>query len=209
MDRTNVIKNETSDRLVPDHPQGEVPLRILEIALDLFSRRGYEAAGIQEIAYEAGITKPTLYYYFGSKQGLLEAIVSRFGGEYIETLSAAAVYQHDLVMNLRKLLKNTLGFAKKNPQFFRFAANIFFSGPETASFTAGKKLRADLVLILTELFAAAAKDHGNMKNRQLIYGETFFALLQSCAILSLNGELKIDDPLICRIIHQYMHGIFS
>ncbi len=32
---------------------------------------GYDAMGIQRIVEAARITKPTLYHYFGSKQGLL------------------------------------------------------------------------------------------------------------------------------------------
>ena len=47
---------------------------ILSNALRLFAARGYDAVGIQEIVDEAGITKPTLYHYFGSKQGLLESL---------------------------------------------------------------------------------------------------------------------------------------
>ena len=35
---------------------------ILEKALELFSRRGYESVGIAEIVDSAGITKPSLYY---------------------------------------------------------------------------------------------------------------------------------------------------
>ena len=45
---------------------------IIEKALELFCARGYDAVGVQEIAEQSGITKPTLYYYFGSKQGLME-----------------------------------------------------------------------------------------------------------------------------------------
>ena len=41
--------------------------RILECALELFYAKGYDAVGVQEIAERSGITKPTLYYYFGSK----------------------------------------------------------------------------------------------------------------------------------------------
>ena len=43
--------------------------RILQCALELFYAKGYDAVGVQEIAQKAGITKPTLYYYFGSKYG--------------------------------------------------------------------------------------------------------------------------------------------
>ena len=48
---------------------------IMEKALELFCARGYDAVGVQEIAEQSGITKPTLYYYFGSKQGLMETIL--------------------------------------------------------------------------------------------------------------------------------------
>jgi TetR/AcrR family transcriptional regulator len=196
MDRKPVERDETRGR-------------ILEAALELFSRRGYEGTGIQEIVDAAGLTKPSLYYHFGSKQGLLEAVAGVFGRQYIDTLAEAALYRHDLVMNLRALLRNTLHFAGANPRFFRLLAALFFAAPETVSHAAGKELRASLVGVLTELFARASEDHGNMKNRQFIYGEAFFALLQNNAMLSLNGDLTIDEPLLARIVHQFMHGIFS
>jgi TetR/AcrR family transcriptional regulator len=48
-----------------------------------------------------------------------------------------------------------------------------------------------------------------MKNRQKIYAESFMGLLETWGILGVNNEILIDDPLRYRIIHQYMHGIFS
>ena len=49
--------------------------KILKVSLDLFHQKGYDAISVQEIVERAGITKPTLYYYFGSKNGLLQAIL--------------------------------------------------------------------------------------------------------------------------------------
>ena len=37
--------------------------KIVECALDLFCRKGYESVDVQEICTAAGVTKPTLYYY--------------------------------------------------------------------------------------------------------------------------------------------------
>lgn len=48
---------------------------ILKSALDLFYAKGYDAVGVQEIVDKAGISKPTLYYYFGSKLGLLQNLL--------------------------------------------------------------------------------------------------------------------------------------
>ncbi|MDR3249430.1 MAG: TetR/AcrR family transcriptional regulator [Treponema sp.] len=184
--------------------------RILLAALELFARKGYEAAGVQEIADAAGIAKPALYYYFGNKQGILEALVAEFGDDLAGKMQAAAIYQHDIMMNLRALLDAVLEFSRKQPPFFRLMVSLFSAAPETSGWEAAASLRKNLVALITALFAAAARDHGNMKGRQHLYGETFFALLQSCGILALNGELSLTDKTIrYRIIHQFMHGIFS
>jgi TetR/AcrR family transcriptional regulator len=165
--------------------------------------------GIQEIVDAAETTKPSLYYYFGSKQGLLETIAAEYGEKLAGIFEEAVEYRHNLVMNLRGLFDQTIGFAVEHPQFFRIAVNLFSAAPETVSYNVGKDLGGRLLVALTVLFRAAAKDHGNMKGRELIYGRTFFSLLQSCVILSLNRELELDEPARYRIVHQYMHGIFS
>lgn len=49
--------------------------RLLTAAADIFDRKGYAAASVREIVERAGITKPVLYYHYGSKEGLLLAIL--------------------------------------------------------------------------------------------------------------------------------------
>ncbi len=50
--------------------------RILSTALDLFAVRGYDATSVREICEAAGITKPTLYHFYKSKDGVLRALVT-------------------------------------------------------------------------------------------------------------------------------------
>ena len=66
---------------------------IKKSALDLFYARGYDAVGVQEIVNTAGITKPTLYYYFGSKQGLMETILKE-NSHILEEMLEKAVEEH-------------------------------------------------------------------------------------------------------------------
>ena len=49
--------------------------RILEIATDLFAEKGYAGTYVREIVEKAGVSKPALYYYFQSKEGLFYAIL--------------------------------------------------------------------------------------------------------------------------------------
>lgn len=48
--------------------------RILAAAVGIFSRRGYRATSMNEIAAEVGLSKPTLYHYVRSKEELLVRI---------------------------------------------------------------------------------------------------------------------------------------
>jgi AcrR family transcriptional regulator len=49
--------------------------RILSVAIDLFAQRGFDAVSLREIAEAAGVRKATLYYYFTSKDEILENII--------------------------------------------------------------------------------------------------------------------------------------
>lgn len=48
---------------------------ILRAARKLFTSKGFANTTVREICREAGVTAPVLYYHFGSKEGLFEAVV--------------------------------------------------------------------------------------------------------------------------------------
>ena len=51
--------------------------RILKTAEQLFRADGFHATGVDQIAARSGVTKRTLYKHFGSKEGLIEAVLRR------------------------------------------------------------------------------------------------------------------------------------
>lgn len=63
----------------------EVRERIYASALRLFSLKGYAATSLREICEDARTTKPMVYYYFGSKEGLYSSIVN----EIVEEMALA------------------------------------------------------------------------------------------------------------------------
>lgn len=48
---------------------------ILEAARDLFTTKGFAATAVREVCRAADVSPPVLYYHFGSKDGLFEAVV--------------------------------------------------------------------------------------------------------------------------------------
>jgi AcrR family transcriptional regulator len=53
----------------------EVRERIFASALRHFSQKGFAATSLREVSEDAQTTKPMIYYYFGSKEGLYASIV--------------------------------------------------------------------------------------------------------------------------------------
>src|SRR5581483_9881124 len=60
-------------------PRPERERQMLEVAGRSFAAHGFHAVSMDEIAKQAGISKPMLYHYFGSKEGLYVAYVRQQG----------------------------------------------------------------------------------------------------------------------------------
>jgi AcrR family transcriptional regulator len=68
--------------------------RILDIALELFTEKGFDATSLQEIADQLGFTKAALYYHYRSKEDILMALHMRmheFGRQSLDQLAARPV----------------------------------------------------------------------------------------------------------------------
>jgi AcrR family transcriptional regulator len=58
--------------------------QILEAALGVFSRKGFHAANVSDVAAEAGVSQGTIYWYFESKEELLNAALLSFFVDFSE-----------------------------------------------------------------------------------------------------------------------------
>ena len=182
--------------------------KILARAIDLFSSRGFDAVGVQEVADAAGLKKPTLYHYFGSKSGLLKTVLDE---TFVELLTALeqVEYHRDVVTSLEAITKLYFDFARKRRSFYRMQLSMWFSPSDSDSFKAVAAVNEKQQQILEALFLKASNDHGNMKARHQAYAATFLGMINTYIALALNGYAKLDDDLVRKAVHQFMHGIFS
>jgi AcrR family transcriptional regulator len=58
--------------------------RILKQAERLFAKKGIDAVSIRDITDAAGVNSAAIHYHFGSKSGLIEALLERWAGELVE-----------------------------------------------------------------------------------------------------------------------------
>ena len=180
---------------------------ILQTAERLFAYKGYDAVGVQEIVTAAGITKPTLYYYFRSKRGLLEALVSTKGQKLTDTIAQAATYNGDFFNSLSCTLKAFIQFALENPDFFRLHCTLLKAPKESEPFCIYKPVQEQLSKIILNLFIEATTIFGNMKGKEELYSTLFHNNATSIAMSSVaNGTAEPDDKTIYIITHSFIYG---
>ena len=75
------MTSETPPRI---RPGDRTRAHILEVALELFSERGFEGASIRDLAEALGMTKSALYYHFANKEAIVLAITGERIGELTE-----------------------------------------------------------------------------------------------------------------------------
>jgi AcrR family transcriptional regulator len=78
--------------------------RLLEAAGRVFARLGYAAASVEDIAFEAGIGKPTIYRYFEGKEALFGAVFAQTLDDLEVRLDAALALPGSTAERLARLV---------------------------------------------------------------------------------------------------------
>jgi AcrR family transcriptional regulator len=92
---------------------------ILDSALEVFSRRGYNGASIDEIAQAAGISKALIYEHFPSKKDLHVSLLERHTQQIFVRLAQTADTRDPGEVRLRNGVDAFLLWVESNPLAFR------------------------------------------------------------------------------------------
>lgn len=95
-------------------PRQQRETMILDVAGTVFARGGYHDSSMDEIAALAEVSKPMLYAYFGSKEGLYVAYIDRTGRELVDRLLSAGSRSDDLASAFRHPITEFLTFVQEH-----------------------------------------------------------------------------------------------
>jgi AcrR family transcriptional regulator len=184
--------------------------RLIAAAEDVFARKGYAAASVEEIAATAGYTIGALYAHFTSKQQLFLELLSarraRRTGRIVEALRAAAAEGHDRLESLPSLLAD---FTRRDDtdsalqtEFWLYAVR----NPETRAVLAaqiGARLDA-LEPIFADLLANRHADP-NVSPRDVTL--VVLALVQGLLRQRRIDPERVPDALIANALRWLIDGI--
>jgi len=182
--------------------------RLLRAAADVFDRKGYAAASVREIVEQARLTKPVLYYHFGSKEGILVAILEEGAVRFEQAVSRALAQNGSVRLRLAALCGEIHALFKANVPAVRVAHALYF-GPREAlpPFDFGKFER-----VMTDAVRRLAEE--GMKSGELRrvpvedVALTINAVIEACTDQELNPHTRsLETDGIHRVVDLIFDGL--
>lgn len=116
--------------IAPSELEPHVRTRLLNAAVRVFDRKGYAGASVREVAELAGVTKPALYYHFGSKEGVLRAILEQAQQQFADVAARALERPGTAQQRIVALCQDVYGLFGQNVPVARVALAVFLGPPD-------------------------------------------------------------------------------
>ncbi len=107
--------------------QRENRMRILEAALETFSAHGFRGATLDQIAVDAGMSKPNVLYYFPSKEDMHRALLDQLMDNWLSPLRDMDS-DGDPLSEILKYVQRKLDMSREQPRESRLFANEILQG---------------------------------------------------------------------------------
>lgn len=107
--------------------------RILDAALASFAAPGYGATSLDALAVQVGLRKQTILHHFGTKQGVLVAVVDRSAGELADALESALCGAGPGFARVEALVRATFRLAARRPELLGLLREVGRLGPPAAT----------------------------------------------------------------------------
>ncbi|MEE8368631.1 MAG: TetR family transcriptional regulator [Thermoanaerobaculia bacterium] len=104
--------------------------RILGVALEMFRRRGYNDTTMREIARQAGVSLGNTYYYFRSKEHLIQGFYARSHQEHLAACQKPLEAESDFQKRLQIVLRTKI---ETSQQYHRFSGLLFRTAADPSS----------------------------------------------------------------------------
>lgn len=134
----------------------DVAQHIARVAAHLFATQGYDATSVRTIVEAAGVTKPTLYYHYGSKEGLAQALVIVPMSSIHQDLRTILGTVRDPVEMLERTFEAHFAWCREDPDRCRFIFALVFGPLANGLMAEMEKFKGGMSCVMTEIVRHAA-----------------------------------------------------
>jgi AcrR family transcriptional regulator len=172
--------NRRGSRLPRDERRGQ----LLGAASEIFVDRGYHAAGMDEIADRAGVSKPVLYQHFSSKLELYLAVLAQHVDNLVSGVRQALRTTTDNRQRLRAAVQAFFDFIEHDGQGYRLIfENDYVTEPQVAA-----QVKVATESCTDAVFDLISRDSGLEAHRARMIAVGLVAISVDSARYWLNNE---------------------
>ncbi|QEH33572.1 HTH-type transcriptional repressor KstR2 [Aquisphaera giovannonii] len=176
---------------------------LAKAAARLFANQGFDATSVRQIVEAAGVAKPTLYYYFGSKEGLARAIVQEPLGLLVEQIRRIVSSEPDPIHALERVIEAHYAYCREDADRARFLYATIFGPPGSNPANLMACEKHDLSG-LTEAATRRLVEAGIVLADRL---DDFNAMVRGVIVVPMLGFLYGDKPLGPGLARALVHGL--
>jgi len=188
----------------PHHISGRETIRLA--ATSLFAEKGFAATSTREICERAGVTKPVLYYHFGSKEQLYKELILDAYHEYVKELDRAAAKHGGALQRFEAIINMEFAFCRRYPELMRLAFRMVFA-PESESPVVDYVAMAELAERVLARIAEEGIKQGIFGGNpvEIAYGIAGVVRYYLMSYL-VTGQPTLDQKLASRVAHLVTAG---
>lgn len=168
--------------------------QILDVALKLFAHKGYAAATVREIVDTVGITAPSLYYYFGNKEGLYMELMQTHCARIDQALESHMHTSSSARERLKDLVDKIFLHVANDRDFFRLMFTVYYGPSQGAPYcdflSYHAKFHAAIKKIIEEGIASGEFQPGNSGYMTWV--------IRGVVQLAMEEQIKGDRKIIER-----------
>jgi len=184
----------------------DVSSRIARVAAQLFAEQGYDATSVRTIVEAAAVTKPALYYYFQSKEGLAHYLLTEPMTRLVAGMQAILAGPAASLDKLEQLIEAQFAFCRENPDRARFVYALFF-GPLGRSLSAELTQYASTMRVIVDEAILRLADEGIIEADQIDACATCVrGLITAYTMDFLYREAPLDAELPARCVRDVLAG---
>lgn len=179
---------------------------IRRAAIRLFSQKGFAATSTREICERAKVTKPVLYYHFGSKEQLYRELVVDAGNESRKQMLLAASRARGAREKLVDVLAADFEVTRRDPAMAQMFFHMLFA-PRKETPTVNYVQMGMEWLRMIEGIASEGVHNRELKGKPREIAEALLGIhmIYTMGYLLL-GEPDLDRKLAKRIVNLMLQG---
>jgi AcrR family transcriptional regulator len=189
-------------------PAAEARERLLFAALEQFSECGYAASSVREICLAAGVTKPVLYYYFKSKEGLYLQLMEESYTQFESTVSALSSYSGSVRQRVIQFCHAVFDSSIQQLALVKLMYSIYYGAPQGAPPFNLEQYHDRMLQVISEMMKEGI-ERGELKPGNI--DDMVWATL-ACLSIAIEEQLchytpRIDRAAMSRMLEIVFDGM--